>query len=94
MAQPDRLTILDEIAETQRCMAEQLRSMHHTISASDTIISQSRELMALVEKHLAETARPPMTAAEAREYVTECMELAAIARQTSHQIMLQHMAET
>ena len=35
-----------------------------------------------------------MTAAEAREKVTKCMELAAIARQTSHQIMLQHMAET
>ena len=35
-----------------------------------------------------------MTVAEAREKVAECMQLAAMARRTSNQIMLQHIAET
>jgi hypothetical protein len=39
---------------------------------------------------------PPrrMSSEDARDKVVECVELAAHARDTSHKIMLQHMAET
>jgi hypothetical protein len=37
---------------------------------------------------------PAVTAAQAREKVIECMDLAAIAREPSHRIMLRHIAET
>ena len=52
MAHPDQSAIFDEIAETQRRMAQQAQSMHDTVLASDKIVSESRELIARVEQQL------------------------------------------
>lgn len=40
------------------------------------------------------TVRQLMTVEEARGKVVECMEMAAVARNRSHKIMLEHMADT
>ena len=52
MAQPERSTILKELAETQRRIAEQVRSMRDTLAASDNAVCESRELIIRIEVQL------------------------------------------
>jgi hypothetical protein len=42
---------------------------------------------------MAEAAKR-LTADQCREKAVECLEIAAVARDTSHKVMLEHMAET